>query len=400
MWNIDFCRSICIGASLTSMIFLCSPALGLDASLQGEALVSGFFREINSPGNSALNSAGDSYDMAAVNGRISQDDFHLGFRPEIRVLAGQSESLAPTDPAYLTVRSPSRFVNIGADLGSQGNYQGYFDFERLDLSFTPGNLEVYVGRRPISLGVLKIFPCWNKFTRPLPGVGGPVIIYGSDGAGISYQKKDVLVKQITILGSTPADQVYLGEATWYASAVELHLLASDWWQNNVLGFAFAFDAAGITFRGELLDIGVNQNVSDSQVQGGFGFERALDEKWSILGESFFQSIGVTDVADYPLEPISRFNPLRAIGYGSLNLAYQASPFWNLSAGILTNFVDLGNIIILKATNSLTDNSELFIEGDIPAAREGAEFASRSFIFSDGSAFGTPLQLQAGLKTSF
>jgi hypothetical protein len=253
----------------------------------------------------------------------------------------------------------------------------------------------------VSLGVLKIFPLWNKFSRPLPTVAGPALIYSSDLAGARVQQGEWVWQAQAIGGPTADDSVFLAEAAWYAEFGEFHALVARWWRLPTAGLAFAKDLGGTTVRAEGLAIDLGRvDRPDGQWQLGAGAERALSADWTLLGELLYQSQGYDHSADYPVALPSRFTPLHARAYAYLNVQYKLTPYWTLSPAALANLADASTYLIAKVLHSLSEDTDVYAEADLPFGSDGAEFAEKAFRFPTGAYVGVPVQFQAGIKTAF
>ncbi|RZA08016.1 MAG: hypothetical protein EOP11_06100 [Proteobacteria bacterium] len=381
---------------------LTSPAFALETEFRSEADFINVYRNIHQQGLSSVDTALDSYVVGNTQVRLSHEGFQLEVRPEIRGLLGRSVGLPLTDPAFATVRSPRRLLNLRTKLESGAGNEWYLDWERLNLSYRGEDFEVQAGRRIVSLGVLKVIPLMNKFSRPLPTAPNPQIIYASDMVSARWQSGEWALSSVGIADRRIADSVIWLEAIRYAEWAEVHLLASQWWRETTFGVAIAKDVAGATLRGELLAVSPFSDRPESQIQAGIGGEYAFDEKWSAVLETLYQSKGAKRRDQYTLALPSRFMPLRGFGYSILNAQYKLTPLWNLSAGALTNWLDGSTYALIKAQHSLNENTDLFLELAAPIGTEGAEFSARTFTISVPTAatVGSPLQASLGLRTTF
>ena len=379
---------------IAAIYFGVNSAHAVEFEHRSDVLLFGDYRNLNQNGLSIYDSTFDGWLVAGTQLRVRESDFQFEARPEIRGLNSPAAGLPNTDIGQLSVKAPRRFVNLDVKLFSDTNNQWVGDFEKLNASYGNKSFEVYAGRKPISLGVLKVLPVWNKFTRPLPNAAGPALIYSQDSAGFRSQLGDVALQAFDLEGATSADSVRLSELIWYNSAIELHGFVSRWWEKTVTGLALTKDIFGMTLRGETLW------VLGQEVQGGLGGEYALNEKWSVLAEFLYLSAGTTDTGNYTVIINSRFRNLRARDYGYAQLQYNLSAFWTITAGAFTNIIDGSTLLIPKVSHSLSDDAELYFNAQIPLGTQGAELGPDAFPFPDGSSVGAPLQIAAGLKYFF
>jgi hypothetical protein len=383
-----------LGLFLIALFFLLSfSARAFIIDHKGELSLSNYYRTIPQTGLSELNSSVDTVLLAGFQFRAMEPHLQLEVRPEVRGLVGQSSHLNSQDLASISIRSPPRALQLGGSLTSQDNAVWYGDFERLNFAYNTDTFEIYVGRKPMSLGVLKAFPVWNKFTRPMPGTTGPVLIFGSDGAGIRYQSGPNLVRALSMIGATQADSVYLSEFTWYGNTVEFHILGGSWWETTAFGGAFSKNLGGFTVNGECLLI-------ENDFQSGFGAEYAFSESWDLLWEFLFQSKGAKSPAEYTVLPSSRFYSLRGMQYTFMQMNYHLNSVWTFSGGSLLSQVDWSAELLFKAIHSWSQNIDLVIQAATPTGPEGTEFSKKTISYPNGSSFGFPVQFLVSLVSYF
>jgi hypothetical protein len=362
----------------------------------------GIYRTLSQQGFSEGTDVADGMLFFGTQLLASEKDFEIEVRHELRSIFGDSPTYPTGDPARLSIRSPDRFIHLDRTFIEGEQVETVSDFERLRASYLFSAGEIWVGRRPVSLGTLSFFKVWNKFTRPVSGLFGPTIIYGSDGAGFSVQSGEFSVRGLGLLGATHEDDSLLAEAIWFSRFAEFRLLGGSWWRNQALGFAFARTAFEWMLRGEMLYLNGagDHGASDSETQIGLGIDGAIDAEFTLLLEGYFQNIGKMDTSQYPIFDPSRFTNLRARYYAFGLLNWQASTIWKFSVGDLVNVVDGGQIFIARLSHSLSDAVEVLAEANVPVAAEGGEFSRRTFVFNDGNFLGTGNQFTAGLKATF
>lgn|GEM_PF-2210217 len=360
----------------------------------------GFFRSINAPGFSIYSSTLDGFVRAGSLVRLRKQGFQFEVKPEILGLVGLSSALPLQDAAHLSVVLPARFLNLSTQIAAGPTGEVYFNLDRADLSFSGTGFEADLGRRPVALGVLKLFPVWNKFSRPPPVVSGPPLIFGSDAADVRVQKGEFALRGLQVLGVSGADHASIGELTWYSPWAEFHFLESYWWREQIAGAAVAFDLGGALFRIESLFIGLSPSDPDRQVQVGAGMEYAFSEQWSAILEGIYQDVGALMTGQYRLTQTSRYLFLQAAGYTFARVEYKPLQLWTFSIGDLLNCVDASNIWVTKVQYSLSENIDVTGETDIPLGRSGGEFSTQAYNFSGGLSIGVPYQASIGIKATF
>lgn len=383
--------------SLLTFLFVSTSASALDLRTKFDIQGNGIYRSLSQRGFSDAASVSDG--LLFIGSQITATGglFEFEIRQEFRSIFGESPSLPQGDLARLNVASPGRFFRMDHLLVENKNVNLLSDIERLRASLLFSEGEAWVGRRPISIGTLSFFKVWNKFTRPVTGLFGPTIIYGSDGFGGSYQSGDFNVRALSLYGSTADEDAHLLEGVWYHSFAEMRVLAGQWWERTAIGLAFSKTVFDWMLRVESLHL---RGVGASETQIGVGVDGAVSSSVSFLVESYYQSIGAMDTSLYTVTDPSRFTNLRARFYSFALLNWQINTLLKAGFGDLLNGVDGGQIFSFRVNYSLSESVELLSEFNLPVANEGGEFSKRTFVFKDGNYLGSGSQLSLGLKATF
>jgi hypothetical protein len=368
-----------------------------------------YYRQIPQLGFSTREHSYDLFLRASTQLRIYKDNYQFEIKPELSGYKGDSTALSGSgDAYYLSVKTPDRHLNLRKKLSDKDEW--YLDLEKLNFSFNQEELELSLGRKPVSLGVLKIFSVWNKFSKPLPITAGPPAVLSSDNLSVHYQRGTGSMLGTYIVGPKDADSVILAEFTYYDPLYEFHCLAANWWQHSTFGLAFAKDLWGATWRLESLLIKANNKVKDTndeknkheqdETQSGFGVEYAFDEKASFLSEFLMQSQASRHASEYPNFQGSRFQSFRAYAYNYTQLQYKVTSLLTSVFSVLGNLVDGSKYWIIKSQYSYSDNTDFFAELDIPNGTDHSEFTRKSRIYANGMYIGAPTQISMGLKNVF
>ncbi len=361
-----------------------------------------FYRKIQQEKLSPKTEAIDFYLQSSFLTKVSNADWQFEFMPQILGI-GEIENNTfgndpiRTDPYFLSVKSPDRFMNLRHRLNSKGEW--YLELERFNIAYEKDNLEILIGRKPLSLGILKVFAVWNKFSKPLPVTPGPSLVFSSDIFSIRSQVDSWSFEGDIIEENTPEFRTTIFQSAYYHTEFEMHLLAARWWQRETLGFAISRDFLGATFRLESLWLNTFENMP-SETQIGFGTEYAISDKTTFIDEFLYQSEGDKRIADYKLGLASRFRSLRAFLYNFAQLQYKVTSLWTASGAALSNLLDGSQILVAKAQYSYSDNTDFVIELDNPTGRKNTEFSSTTFRFPNGATLGASQQFSIGLKTVF
>lgn len=390
---------------LLLFVFLLVPnfAFALEWDGKGDFSLANEYREFPQSGFGPYSHAYESIVLAKYQLRFFPSTaVRLEATPEVRGFVSRMVGRGPGEPGYATVEGPERLFDFKTSLVSGNTAQWLLDTERLNFIFSLGDFEMQLGRKPIGVGTLKVLPIWNKFSRPLPNTAGPNLIFGQDSATLRWQSGQWSLQALDIEGKSarPEEAVRWMEAILYNPALELHLMASRWWEKNVVGLAFAKDLGGATVRGEALGIGLDRSGKENEFQGGLGLEYAVNETWTFLGESLFQSDGADRTSEYTVLIPSPYRPLRAKAYAFLQATAQIDAYWIANFGTLVNGIDGSFYPLLKLTRSLSDHLDAALDLRGPVGRDGKEFSREAFRFPRGRTIGAPSQIQFLLTASF
>ncbi len=326
---------------------------------------------LNSPSENQQN----YYVFAHTRFTLSGSNFSSEIQPELRAV---QSSHTLTDQMRADVRSPSRLMSLSSKLTSSSTRETVLDVERININYRISDSEISIGRKPISLGVLSIFPVWNKFTRPLVTNLGPLRAFSEDQASVRYQQGAWLVQAIDIEERDNRGATRIGEMTWYGDSLEIHILGGHWWESGAAGIAAVKDVAGTSLRLEEI------SFSADGMQTGLGAERALNEKWSVTGEYLYLDSGATRKEEYLFLKPSRFRPLSAMRYGYARLEYKPWPLWIFQLADMYNFIDSSQLWSGKLLYSAANDLELTLEIRLPTGNDTSEL-SRRFLPAQGIA---------------
>ncbi len=387
---------------LCLIFFLLLPsAQATDFDGKGTVSLSGSYRNFSQTGLGPYPDAFESMVLANYQLRFfASESLRLEATPVLRGFVSRMVGRGPSEPGYASVEGPERFFNLEGRISESGTSSWFYDMDRLNLVLTYGDFEAQVGRKPVGVGTLKVLPLWNKFSRPLPHTAGPNLIFGSDAAILRWQSGIYGLQFMDIEGKGGAstEAVRWAEAILYHPALELHLMASRWWNEDAVGVALAKDLGGATLRAEGLVFGKKR-----EFQGGLGAEYALDETWTLLFEGLYQSEGAKR-SEYTLVP-SRFRALRAKGYLYSQASAQFASFWTTNLAVLANLVDGSLYPLFTVTRSLSDSTDVSFDLRGPLGKKGKEFSRATFhtpAFGSQAAasLGAPLQAMVQVTTSF
>lgn len=344
------------------------------------------------------------YDVfAVVNSHFewSRANTFVEVKPEVRALMSRGIRQGP--PAEVSAMTSPRFFHARRTLVSRPGHPGheaYFDFDRINIRQRLTHGEWFLGRRPVSLGVLRYFPVWNKLTMPLVFQPGPEWIQNPDVIGGSLQLDPWTWRAFASRsGDAGTDDLALLTARYAGEGFEMHALAGTWWLHTAAGLAAAFDILESTLRLEWLWLS-HYGDEPSQSQFGLGFERALDEKWTVLVESLYQTEGLQDVSN-SLTPPNRFMTLSGRYYLLPNISYQIHPLWQVRAGILSGFGTHESYVGLSGFEySYSDNTIVTLKIKWPFGASTGEFGPERIRDPLGRSAGSSSTVILQLQSTF
>jgi len=366
-----------------------------------EGVLTEGYRRYDRTNDTRFVSVYDTWGVFSSDQSVTQGPFALEVKPELRFVLSQAVSADLDDPSRITLEPPPRHFDLETIFDKGSNRQLYAAVEKLSLAYSGETAEIYVGRRPVSLGVLRTFPVWNKFTKPLPFQTALVQRSTSDGAGIRFQTDRILLKALAVVGGDfERDGAYLLEATYFGSGFDALLLAGSWWEEKTLGAAFTTDVGGLGVKNEWIVFGADKGGPDVEYQNGTGFEYSFGEKFTALVEILYLSQGVDTSRERPLQLKTRFMPLSSRFYAYGNGSYKFTPLWTGTLGALANLVD-GSVYLMASTaRSMSDDLDLTLDVNVPLGPDAAEFSQRSVFLRNDITLGFPLTAALALKMAF
>lgn len=358
-----------------------------------------YYRQIPQKGFTSQEQSFDLFFRGGSQLRWTEGSWQIEVKPELYGFTGDSKISGDTDPYLISMKSPDRLMNLRHKINVDDEW--YLELEKFNFSYNKEELEISIGRKPVSLGILKVFPVWNKFSKPLPITIGPATVLSSDNLSLRYQGGSLSYSFTSIAGAKEQDVVHFAGITYYAKDFEMHALLGQWWKNSTLGLAFAKDVWGATWRFETLLY--QESILDQkrqEQQTGLGVEYAFNDKLSMLSEFLVQSNGAKNSEEYVGLAESRFRMLKAQSYNFTQIQYKLTSLLTTSLGVLINGADGSHYDIFKMQYSYSDNTDLFAEINVPQGKTEGEFSRKAWVAPNGFYRGAPTQASIGLKYIF
>jgi hypothetical protein len=387
--------------ALASLLSCPVGAARADWSVRSSVELSPQLRKLNQHGFGNENDVTDTFALATSHLEWSEGNWFVEIKPEVRAV--MSKGILASVPTGVSAQTTRRLLNarrtLVHDSGNPGS-EASFDFDRINFRHQFGSGEWYLGRKPLSLGVLRFFPVWNKLTLPLIFQPGPEWIENPDVLGVLSQSNSMTYHLFASRNGEPSvDDLALMTARHVREGYELQFLLGSWWLRSAAGVAGAFDSHSATLRFE--SIWVSQYANETaQAQIGLGFERALDEKWTMVAEALYQTAGLDDLGNSTAPP-SRFMSLSGRTYFLPQLSYQIHPLWQLRAGVLTGFAKSSSAIAMGGfEHSMSDNTTLTLKVKLPFGAEKGEFGPERVTAPFGRKLGMSSSALLQLQSTF
>lgn len=359
-----------------------------------------YYRQVPQKGFTSQEQSYDFFFRGGSQLRWTEGAWQIEIKPELYGFTGNSKIGKTIDPYFISMKSPDRLMNLRHTINMDDEW--YLELERFNVSYSKEELEVSLGRKPVSLGILKVFPVWNKFSKPLPVTIGPATVLSSDTLSLRYQGGSLSYNFTSIANQKNEDNMYFAGFTYYATEYEMHALLGQWWKKANLGLAFAKDLWGATWRAESLiyQEEVIAGKKQHEQQTGLGVEYAFNDKLSLLSEILIQSSGAKKSSEYVGLASSRFRILQAQSYNYTQVQYKLTSLLTTALATLINGVDGSRYDVFKMQYSYSDNTDLFGEINTPQGKDKAEFSRKAWIAPNGFYRGVPTQASLGFKYIF
>lgn len=316
------------------------------------------------------------------------DYLELIARPELRLFQGSGVSRQSRSTYYLNAKPAKQAVPLEWRITDGEYMQSYLLADALFARIKVKDIQLEVGRSPVSLGVLKYFPLWNRFSRPGVHAYGPgKLVIGRDSAKIRMQYGSVSFEGLGVFSHDREHQAGSISSVWYGDGVELHGLAGFWMGEFVGGLAGVKDFAGITWKVESL-------IYDEGFQIGVNGDYVFNERWGIWGEAIVLTEGALYATDssfiLPLYSSVLDHQVAAL----VQLEWKPAGLLQTNLGWLTNAMSGTQYISPSVDYSLADSMELTLSGSLAFGPEDKDY------FKVTGANRPPSSLSIDFKASF
>jgi hypothetical protein len=353
-------------------VALLTMAASAGVTYESETSLQGVHRNFPN-GASSITNINEGFLESRTGFRYSTDNFQMEAKALLRSIQSPANQDSK-DFAFTSLEPPRRLFKLYTKIGPDDSAnQTYLDTGSLWGSYNKENWTFSAGRRAIGIGVLKVFPVWNRLYPVVPTLSGYMLVNNPDVVDVRWSKSQWTVAMYSIFSQYYDDAITAMEFIHYGEKLESHFIVSDWWQQATAGYSGVVDSDMGIFRLETLGIAQGSSNTSKGFQVGLGWERAFTAKLSFLAEYYHSSFGTRKTSDYLLQDPTAFRTLLATDYIYPKLSYKITDFLSNDLGALCNLID-GSFMIINETNySLSDTMDLFALIKKPTGTSGKEF---------------------------
>jgi len=272
------------------------------------------------------------------------------------------------------------------------NRRAHLLIDRINFQYASGKLNLKIGRQPVNLAATFYFTP-NDFFAPFAAQ----TFFRAYKPGVDALRADIRLAElsqlslITVMGyrlDANADNgwsnryeasrnAYLARASAVVGDFEFALLGGVVKRDRVLGIDFQgelFEWLGI--RGEGHVRWPDLPLSHTTAEIAIGLEHRWENSFTIRLEQFYHGGGTTSASAY--NPASTANVVYlARHYSAAGASYEFTPLLTGDATAIYNWSDRSALVALYALYSLSDESELALNGTLATGRKPQGMAIRS-----------------------
>lgn len=343
--------------SLLCLFLLNSSWVEASWNFESDNLLQGINRDFPQ-GASRLSHINEVFFESSSGVRYQNEQFQFEAKALIRSLQSPSNG-EKGDFSFVQMDPPARLFKLYQKIGKdESQNQTVLDTGTLWASYNIDHWQFTAGRRPVGIGVLKVFPVWNRFYPVIPSISGYMFVNNPDMLNIQWSKNQLSLSAYSIFSQYYDDSVNVIEMIHYGDNLESHFIAGNWWNQLSIGYAGVIDLPSGIYRLETLMAAENGDRRQGGIQFGVGWERAISEKMSLLAEYYHSSYGSRKVDDYLLQDPTPFRNLLGTDYFFPQISYKLSDFFAADLGVIMNLIDGSSMLVSNANYSLADNMSL------------------------------------------
>lgn len=261
-------------------------------------------------------------------------------------------------------------------------------FDRLNLNWSQGRLDFRVGRQPVNLATTFYFTP-NDFFAPFAAQ----TFYRVYKPGVDAARAEIMLgdlSQLSLISVLGYGQDYSSQTGWSNGAdysrtstvARLTTVVYDFEWAALAGQVRNINIVGGSIQGELfkwLGIRAEGHVAipeDSSTDRYNNLTIGLEHRWENSLEArvelFYNGCGANKVAGYSTKTLSTCgSSYPADRYVAVGLSYELTPLLFGQTLLISNLVDQSRLISFNATYSLSDESELVFNINLPDGEKPA-----------------------------
>ena len=366
---------------------------GDEGSLELRGLLRGFGITLQNPDNSFFYNDRNISDLAGV-GRLMLDA-DMGGRISFEMHTTQSYI-----PGTLQTAGSRFATQLGVERSdimdwSFANRQAHVLLDRLNMQYVSDRLNIRLGRQPVNMASTFYFTP-NDFFAPFAAQA----FFRAYKPGVDAIRADIqwgALSQLSLIGVLGYEQNTLNDSGWsnrpvYARTsylIRASTVSGDFEWAGTGGVVRKDQILGGDFQGELFEwLGVrgegHVTFPDNPQQSSFTeFSLGLEHRWesslTLRMEQFYHGSGANSENNYNTisSPGSALVSYLARHYSAFGASYEFTPLLNADMTAIHNWVDDSSLLALYAVYSLSDESELALNGNIPLGRKSSGQIIRS-----------------------
>ena len=283
------------------------------------------------------------------------DQLAIDVQYDNELVAG--DYLRTTQYALTRLRTPATSYDWEHEYYARGDMAARHRLYRATVKWSPGSLDITVGRQRIPLGT-------GFFWSPMDMLN-PIDAtrlerdYRNGADGILAQQKLGAVARLDAIHLPRTSRLREASAAYLHGNIrgaDVSLLAGRFRGDDAIGADVAFSVNGIGVRGEATGM---RTSSTSFARALVGVDYGFTNSLTLSGEAYFNGAGTTQTDRYDLSSLYAGKILN-VGrwYGAFAATYQLTPLWKAASYVVANAGDGSLVLWPRLEWSVRSNLEL------------------------------------------
>lgn len=313
--------------------------------------------------------------QSLVDGRLKLEaatwEDRLSLELHGTVTAAAPGTFGTAGPGFVqTGQGTPQAVDLRWDAITGGGMDAWTRVDRAALTLSVPNLDVTLGRQPVTLGRAYFFTPLDLVAPFSPTVVDQEYKPGVDAlrvdgyAGMATQITAVAAYGAPAPGDWSLDHLLIaGMATTTVGVFDLGLFGGSIHRDGVFGASVVGSAGPVGLRAEgSFTLPSEASGDDPYARATLGADWATGD-WALSGEAYYQGVGAASPDDYLVQATGdRYarGELWALGrwYGAASVSWQAAPRLGTAAFALVNLADGSAMLGPNLSWSVGDNSSV------------------------------------------